>query len=411
MKVKKAYQQLIDTKQLSYDSAQLLAVNALSDLTIQLIKEEALKKSLSYKLKVIFRGKEQIKGVYFHGRVGRGKTMLMDLFYQHLSVKKKQRIHFHRFMESVHQQLNNISNKTSTASINRESPLNNIAKTWAQRVDVLCFDEFFISDIGDAMLISGLLGAMLKEGVTLIATSNCEPGDLYRNGLQRELFLPTISLLNQNCQVISMDGDVDHRIVSFNNSDEIYDVVTGNVAVNKINEPSQSYRNYVYPLSNYPHYLKKKFSELTLLNEHCAGVIDINHRNINFIARTEAIIYFDFYALCSGPRSQRDYISLADQFDTVLLANVPQFSGELVPAVFSGVEDSYQRKGVLMGQLRHLDDEARRLIALVDELYDQNVRLIISAEVDIEHLYQGQQLAFEFARCKSRLFEMQQIEY
>ena len=411
MKIKKAYQQLIDTKKLSHDSSQLLAINALSDLTIELIKEEALKKSLPHKLKVIFQGKEKIKGVYFHGRVGRGKTMLMDLFYQHLPVEKKQRIHFHRFMESVHQQLNNISNNTSTVTINRENPLNYIAKTWAQRIDVLCFDEFFISDIGDAMLISGLLKSLFKEGITLIATSNCIPEALYRNGLQRELFLPAISLLNQNCQVVSIDGDVDHRIVSFNNRDEIYDEVTENAVVNKKYKPIQSYRDYVYPSSNHPYYLKKIFTELTLSNELFVGVIDINHRAINFVARAKKIIYFDFDALCTSPRSQRDYISLSDQFDTVLLANVPQLSGELVPAVFSGVEDSYQRKGVLMVQLRHLDDEAKRFIALVDEFYDQNVRLIVSAEVDIEHLYQGQQLAFEFARCQSRLYEMQQIEY
>ncbi|MCJ8320198.1 MAG: cell division protein ZapE [Colwellia sp.] len=403
MQIKKAYQQLVNTKKLTYDVAQQTAVNTLCDLTTELIIEEAVKKSWWYKFNKRHRSKGNIKGVYFHGRVGRGKTMLMDLFYQHLVIEKKQRIHFHRFMESVHQQLNEISKNSSKNQINRDDPLKNIAKRWAENVDVLCFDEFFISDIGDAMLISGLLKSLFKEGITLVTTSNCEPEDLYRNGLQRELFLPTISLLSQNCQIISINGDVDHRITSLNYG--------GKNSVKKLEAPTKGYRNYVYPSSKYSHYLKERFIELTLLNDIFAGVININHRVINFVARVDRIIYFDFYALCSGPRSQRDYISLADQFDTILLSNVPQFSGELIPAVFSGVEDSYQRKGVLMGQLRHLDDEARRFIALVDELYDQKVKLIVSAEVDIEHLYQGQQLAFEFARCRSRLFEMQQINY
>ena len=135
--------------------------------------------------------------------------------------------------------------------------------------------------------------------------------------------------------------------------------------------------------------------------------ITINHREISYLGISGKHIWFDFFALCSGPRSQRDYIKLADLFDTVLISNVPQFGGTLIPAVFSGVEDSYQRSGVLLGDLRQLDDEARRFIALVDEFYDRKTKLIVSAQVDITELYQGEQLSFEFQRCQSRLFEMQ----
>ncbi|MFT7431891.1 MAG: cell division protein ZapE [Colwellia sp.] len=142
-----------------------------------------------------------------------------------------------------------------------------------------------------------------------------------------------------------------------------------------------------------------------------SGNITVNHRKIPFQAKTDTIILFDFYALCSGPRSQRDYISLADHFKLVLLGQVPQFDGERITSVISGVEDDYQRDGKLLSQLCHLDDEARRFIAVVDEFYDRNIRLIINAEVDIIELYQGQQLSFEFARCQSRLIEMQQLAY
>jgi len=198
-------------------------------------------------------------------------------------------------------------------------------------------------------------------------------------------------LINQYCQVLSVDGDTDHRLSN---------VIT------------QPYKNYYFTQSQGEQLLAKRFQ--TFCNEIADSVngnklknILINHREIPYLAKTSKHIWFDFYALCSGPRSQRDYIQIADQFETVLISNVPQFSGKLIPAVFSGVEDSYQRSGVLMAGLRHLDDEARRFIALVDEFYDRKTKLIISADVDIIELYQGQQLSFEFQRCQSRLFEMQ----
>lgn len=383
MSVTEQYQQLIELNKLKSDNEQYKAALALDDLSRKLICAQK-PKSILFKINNLFTKHEPIQGLYFHGRVGRGKTMLMDLFYQQLKIKRKRRIHFHHFMENVHQQLKDFSGK--------DNPLMLIAKVWSTQVDILCFDEFFVNDIGDAMLLAGLLKTMLSNGITLVATSNCPPKELYKNGLQRERFLPTIDVINHYCQVISIDGPTDHRLL--------------------ISETQQyKYRDYSIGNDIEHNFLVDYFNKLSLGNIRCNDYIVINNRNINFRSRSDNTIWFDFMALCSGPRSQRDYIKLADNFKNVLVSNVPQFNGKLIPAVFSGVEDGYQRSGVVMGQLRGLDDEARRFIALVDEFYDRGIRLIITADVDIAELYQGTQLNFEFARCMSRLFEMQRLSY
>lgn len=383
MSVTEQYQQLIELNKLKSDNEQYKAALALDDLSRKLMCAQKPKPIL-FKINNLFTKHEPIQGLYFHGRVGRGKTMLMDLFYQQLKIKRKRRIHFHHFMENVHQQLKDFSGK--------DNPLMLIAKLWSTQVDILCFDEFFVNDIGDAMLLAGLLKTMLSNGITLVATSNCPPKELYKNGLQRERFLPTIDVINHYCQVISIDGPTDHRLL--------------------ISETQQyKYRDYSIGNDIEHNFLVDYFNKLSLGNIRCNDYIVINNRNINFRSRSDNTIWFDFMALCSGPRSQRDYIKLADNFKNVLVSNVPQFNGKLIPAVFSGVEDGYQRSGVVMGQLRGLDDEARRFIALVDEFYDRGIRLIITADVDIAELYQGTQLNFEFARCMSRLFEMQRLSY
>lgn len=383
MSVTEQYQQLIELNKLKSDNEQYKAALALDDLSRKLICAQN-PKSILFKINNLFTKHEPIQGIYFHGRVGRGKTMLMDLFYQQLKIKRKRRIHFHHFMENVHQQLKDFSGK--------DNPLMLIAKVWSTQVDILCFDEFFVNDIGDAMLLAGLLKAMLSNGIILVATSNCPPKELYKNGLQRERFLPTIDVINHYCQVISIDGPTDHRLLT---------------------SETQQYKYRDYSICNdiEHNFLVDYVNKLSLGNICYNDYIVINNRNINFRSRSDNTIWFDFMALCSGPRSQRDYIKLADNFKNVLVSNVPQFNGKLIPAVFSGVEDGYQRSGVVMGQLRGLDDEARRFIALVDEFYDRGIRLIITADVDITELYQGTQLNFEFARCMSRLFEMQRLSY
>jgi cell division protein ZapE len=391
------YQKLLTQNVLCEDKAQHSAVQALAQLSEQLVLAEhdrfKNKKSSFDLLSKITRNKSKsvIRGLYFYGRVGRGKTMLMDLFYENIPLKQKKRIHFHRFMESIHQELNQLSLTKSSI----DNPLAHIANRWASEISLLCFDEFFVSDIGDAMLLSGLFEALFCSGVTLVTTSNCQPEQLYRNGLQRERFLPTINLINQFCQVISIDGDIDHRLTNYN----------------------PHYKNYYFSYQKGVQLLADRFAQLSAvkaksakdvsLKKNTSKKITINHREISYIDKTSKHIWFDFFDLCSGPRSQRDYMQLADLFDTVLISNVPLFSGKLIPAVFSGIEDSYQRSGVLMGNLRQLDDEARRFIALVDEFYDRKIQLIVCADGDITDLYQGQQLSFEFQRCQSRLFEMQ----
>jgi cell division protein ZapE len=402
--LRKHYQQLIEQEVLCEDKAQSNAVDELEKLSKQLLSKQliATKKNepiISGNLfshyiskKTQPKATSPIKSLYFYGRVGRGKTMLMDLFYQYTPIKKKKRIHFHRFMENVHQQLNELSMQQSLQKTRLDkNPLTHIANTWATDLQLLCFDEFFVSDIGDAMLLAGLFETLFSQGVILVFTSNCQPEQLYRNGLQRERFVPTIALINHYCQVISIDGDTDHRLT---------------------NTVNQAYKNYYFTHLQGETLLANRFQGLRErttphIDEDKKNVIVVNNREINYLAKTSNHIWFDFYALCSGPRSQRDYIQIADEFDTVLISNVPQFAGDLIPAVFSGIEDCYQRSGVLMGELRHLDDEARRFIALVDEFYDSKVQLIISADVDITQLYQGTQLSFEFQRCQSRLFEMQ----
>jgi cell division protein ZapE len=364
MSLLKEYQQLIENKHFQHDKAQLLAISCLDTLTVAL--ETPIKNNSG-------------KGIYLWGKVGRGKTMMMDMFYQHLTLKNKQRIHFHHFIEAVHQRLNQLTG--------HDDPLEIIANEWAEKVKVLCFDEFFVSDIGDAMLLAGLFKALFAKQVILVATSNCQPEQLYRNGLQRQRFLPTIALLNQYCQVISVNGELDHRLSKLTDCP-----------------------HYYFPASKHQHTMLARYQQFTSTAVNTGNIV-INYRKIDYLAQCDDVIWFDFFALCSGPRSQRDYMVLAQQFSTVFISNVPQFSGELIPAVFSGIEDSYQRSGVLLADLRKLDDEARRFIALVDEFYDQKIKLIISSDVDIFKLYHGTQLAFEFARCESRLIEMQSAQY
>jgi len=303
------------------------------------------------------RGKQRkpVTGLYLWGGVGRGKTWLMDLFFDSLPGKHKQRIHFHRFMARVHAAL---KAKRST-----RDPLAEIARDWAAQYRVLCFDEFFVSDIADAMLLGGLLQALFAEGVTLIATSNVAPDDLYRDGLQRAKFLPAIESLKNHCLSLHVDGESDFRLRLLQRS-EIY--------LHALDEHAETS-------------LGKAFADMSA-GCSLATELAVNGRILQARKRSDGIIWFDFKELCEQPTSVADYIEIARAFNTVLLSGVP-----------------------LMDESNA--DASRRFINLIDEFYDRNVKMLISAASPVDSLYSGKRLLFEFQRTASRLTEMQSNEY
>lgn len=372
------YQKQIKYGLLKEDLAQQHAIDDLSSLLI------ALESKVEHK---------HLSGIYLYGQVGRGKTMLMDLFYQSLPSKRKQRIHFHRFMQSVHQQLN------QTSGI--ENPLKHIANHWAQDIDILCFDEFFVSDIADAILLSGLLHSFINNGVIIVATSNCHPQMLYKNGLQRERFIPAIDLIEARMKVVSVDGTVDHRV----DNSSLLATLPFYLNLNWTKDNGKPSSVSETSLDG-DKWLKSHYTRL--VNEPpYPGQMVVNDRLIEYRGRKQGVIWFDFSSICDGPRSQLDYISLTNQFETVLVSNVPQFFGERLSNQVQGVEEGYQRSRTGLECMQTTDDIARRFIALVDEFYDRRVRLILTAHCQLSALYQGEQLDFEFKRCFSRLIEMQ----
>lgn len=299
---------------------------------------------------------EPIFGLYMWGGVGRGKTCLMDIFFASLPSERKMRCHFHRFMLHIHSELKVLSGQAD--------PLEIVAKNLAQKTDVLCFDEFFVSDITDAMLLGTLLERLFAKGVTLVATSNMAPAQLYPNGLQRARFLPAIALLERHCQVLNVDGGEDYRLRTLSQAPV-----------------------YHYPLNDQAkNALDQCFATLTQGQSEIFQRLTVNQRQLHALAWGEGVLYIDFAQLCMSPRSASDYIEIAKQFHTVLLANVEVMA-------------------------RESDDVARRFITMVDQFYERQVNLIISAAQPLALLYSEGGLNFEFARCLSRLTEMQSHEY
>jgi cell division protein ZapE len=299
---------------------------------------------------------EPVKGLYIWGGVGRGKTMLMDLFYECLPGDRRLRMHFHRFMRRVHEGLGRWE---GTAN-----PLMRVADEFAAEADVLCFDEFFVSDIGDAMILAELLNALFARGVTLVATSNVEPQSLYENGLQRRRFLPAIDLLHAHTEVIHVPAGMDYRLRALEQA-EIYHAPLDQAA----------------DMS-----LTRSFRALAPEAPERGATLMVEGRPIETVMLADDVVWFEFAELCEGPRSQNDYIELAMVYHAVIVSGVPVLT---------------------------VDNEnaARRFISLVDEFYDHGVKLIISAEAEISELYQGDRLRFEFERTESRLIEMQSREY
>ena len=356
------YQRLCASGELKTDHAQQEAITELNALYTALVSttEQYAK-----------------QGIYLWGDVGRGKTKLMDIFYGTLPSGMAQRVHFHHFMARLHRELN--------LTFGKANPLLTIADRLASEYQVLCFDEFFVSDIGDAMLLGGIVGALLDRGVIIVATSNIAITGLFQSQLQKERFQPTIDRMSQAFTSIHLTGEVDHRF-----------------------QPRPTRPIYFTTETEFTAYLNT--SRLTPID-----TIKINHRPITAQGSNENQIWFRFEDLCIGPRAAADYMELASQFDEIIVSQIPCLSGEVFEHIKArGTEDSALGSGKTGDRVVSLainDDAVRRFISLVDECYDQRVRLILKAEVPLEQLYQAGTLLFEFRRTQSRLTEMAQVGF
>ncbi|MFC3116332.1 cell division protein ZapE [Cellvibrio fontiphilus] len=346
-----------------HDTAQEQAVQHLQRLYEELVaawQDEQQQSALGAFFKRL-RGDESrklVRGLYFWGGVGRGKTYLMDNFFESLPFEQKLRAHFHRFMRRVHAELKKLDGQ--------KNPLKKVADIIAHEARVICFDEFFVSDITDAMILGTLMEELFARGVTLVATSNIVPDGLYRDGLQRARFLPAIALLNEHTLVVNVDGGVDYRLRALEQA-ELYHYPLDEAADKSL---LCSFKSLLPSGGIYQSDVALEVEGRMILARHLG----------------EGVAWFDFVELCDGPRSQNDYIELAREYHTVVLSNVPALG-------------------------RAKDDQARRFVNLVDEFYDRQVKLVISAELPLANLYSSGKLDFEFQRTVSRLLEMQSHDY
>lgn len=298
-----------------------------------------------------------VRGLYMWGGVGRGKTWLMDLFFRAIPGDRKLRLHFHRFMLRVHQELTELQGQSD--------PLEIIADRFKAQTDILCFDEFFVSDITDAMLLGTLMEALFARGIALVATSNIPPDDLYRNGLQRARFLPAIELIKRHCDIMNVDAGIDYRLRT---------LTSAHLWMQPLNDETARE-------------MERMFVALAgVARDDEKPVLEVNHRPLPTLGVAEGVVAMDFYTLCGEARSQHDYIELSRRFHSVLLYNVPVM-------------------------VNRTEDQARRFLALVDEFYERHVKLVVAAEASLFEIYQGERLKFEYQRCLSRLQEMQSEEY
>ncbi len=350
--VLKAYEAELKQRGYASDPAQLAAVAVLDRCAAEwsLFKE---KRSNAFK-KLINRP-DIPRGVYLYGGVGRGKSFLMDCFYGAVPLKRKTRLHFHEFMREVHRELADLQGTVN--------PLDKLAEKISKKYRLICFDEFHVADITDAMILHRLLNALFNYGVGLVTTSNFKPDDLYPNGLHRSRILPAISLLKEKLELVNVDHGIDYRHRTLEQL-ELYHVPTGAQADSA---------------------MEKAFDQVAESHDE-DPVLHIESRRILSLRKAGGVVWFSFKVLCGGPRSQNDYLEIASQFHTVFLSDVPQMPVRMA-------------------------SEARRFTWLVDVLYDRRVKLIISAEVQAEALYTEGPLAHEFPRTVSRLKEMQSSEF
>jgi len=350
--VKKTYEAELKARGYTADPAQLRAVEALDRCAGEWA---AYKDKRSNAFKKLINRPDIPRGVYMYGGVGRGKSFLMDCFFNAVPLKRKTRLHFHEFMREVHRELADLKGTVN--------PLDVLAKRMSLRYKLICFDEFHVADITDAMILHRLLAALFENGVGFVTTSNFKPDDLYPGGLHRDRILPAIALLNDRLEVLNVDNGTDYR--------------------QRTLEAVQMYHCPLGPQADQA--MEQAFNALAESHDE-DPVLHIEAREIRSLRRAGGIVWFDFKTLCGGPRSQNDYLEIASRFHTVLLSNVPHMPVRLA-------------------------SEARRFTWLVDVLYDRRVKLIMSAAVPPEELYTEGPMAHEFPRTVSRLNEMQSREF
>lgn len=350
--VRELYQETLGERGYQSDPAQLRAVDALQRCQEEWASYKAKRSNVISKMLI---RPDIPKGVYMYGGVGRGKSFLMDCFYRAVPLQKKTRLHFHEFMREVHRELQDLKGMAD--------PLQELGKRISRRYRLICFDEFHIADVTDAMILYRLLEALFANRVSIVTTSNFHPDQLYPNGLHRDRILPAIELLKAHLEIVNVDNGTDYRQRTLDHVDTYY---------TPLNEHTE-------------HQLEQVFLQLAEQGEG-DPVLRIEHRTITAKRRAGGVVWFDFETLCGGPRSQNDYLEIATQFHTVILSDVPQMPVRLA-------------------------SEARRFTWLVDVLYDRRVKLFISAAVAPEQLYLEGPMAHEFPRTVSRLNEMQSKEY
>ncbi|MGB9095672.1 cell division protein ZapE [Erwinia sp.] len=359
------YQQALEKGEFQPDAVQLDAMTRLDGIyqaltSLQPVSPQPARGLFGKLNKLMGKGKAETpsaaRGLYMWGGVGRGKTWLMDMFFQAIPGERKQRLHFHRFMLRVHQELTELQGQSD--------PLQIVADRFKSETDLLCFDEFFVSDITDAMLLGTLMEALFARGITLVATSNIPPDDLYRNGLQRARFLPAIEMIKQHCEIMNVDAGIDYRLRT---------LTSAHLWMTPLNDDTSKE-------------MERMFVALAGVARSDKPVLEINHRSLPTQGMAEGVVAMDFKTLCGEGRSQHDYIELSRRFHSVLLYNVPVM-------------------------IYKTEDQARRFLALVDEFYERHVKLVVSAEASLFEIYQGARLKFEYQRCVSRLQEMQSEEY
>ena len=354
MRLETAYKQALSNG-LNPDAAQQAVIDILDGIGTELERRESKTRFWHSFARYFSSRSDAVRGLYLWGGVGRGKTFLMDLFFQHLAIDRKRRLHFHRFMQMVHEQLWELKG--------RSDPIESVADRLAEEIAVMCFDEFFVSDIGDAMILSELFSCLFARNVVLIATSNIEPKRLYENGLQRRRFLPTIDLIEQHTHVVQIGGTTDFRLQALQ-QEALYRI------------RSTTTRELI----------AADFKRLVRGSAPQRLVLSVNKRSIESVFCDEGVVAFSFEELCETPRNTADYIELARLFHSLVIYDIPPLDAEK-------------------------EDAARRFIALVDEFYDRNVNVIFTAAIALDSLYRGERHVDEFERTRSRIREMLSEQY